>query len=44
MLSIKLEMISYVVSRPFYQLLNVWRWNLDIEVTPAAVTYLETAE
>lgn len=29
---------------PLYQLLKVQRWNLDIEVTPAVVTYPETPE
>ncbi|GAB0137272.1 hypothetical protein EsDP_00005545 [Epichloe bromicola] len=29
---------------PLYQLMKVRRWNLDLEVTPAAVTYPKSAE
>lgn len=30
--------------RPFYQWRHVQRWNLDVEVNPAAVTYPESPE
>jgi FAD/FMN-containing dehydrogenase len=31
-------------SKPLYQFTDVQRWNLALEVVPAAVTYPETTE